>query len=172
MKRGSFVAFVLLILIIAFINFSVNVDADLVDWFSQDNSDNLVTGYGFFSNVGNWVKGLFAGGQVGVDTSLDCSGADKYHPDCQADTGGTDAGWLEQQKADEEAKSRPYVSPTPGQADLTGFRSSYNYDADAAYQAQYAQFDGAGDAGPATSAGQPGTPGYPSGQYDADAAYQ
>ena len=172
MKRGSFAAFVLLILIIAFINFSVNVDADLVDWFSQDNSDNLVTGYGFFSNVGNWVKGLFAGGQVGVDTSLDCSGADKYHPDCQADTGGTDAGWLEQQKADEEAKSRPYVSPTPGQADLTGFRSSYNYDADAAYQAQYAQFDGAGDAGPATSAGQPGTPGYPSGQYDADAAYQ
>src|SRR3989344_1288257 len=70
MKRGTFVVFAILILIFS----SVSVNADLVDWFTQDHAgslsnENQITGLSFFgdffNSIGNFFKKLLGQEQVG-----------------------------------------------------------------------------------------------------------
>src|SRR3989344_5187171 len=61
MKRGAF-----LFLIIIILAFSIPlVNADLVDWFSQDQT-TTITGYNVFDSISGFFKKLFGQEQVGI----------------------------------------------------------------------------------------------------------
>ena len=56
MKRGSFVCFVMLMMLFS----SISVNADFVDFFSDDYGD-MITGYSVFDTIGGFFKNLFGG---------------------------------------------------------------------------------------------------------------
>src|SRR3989344_6715827 len=87
MKRGTFVVFAILILIFS----SVSVNADLVDWFTQDHAgslsnENKITGISFFSGIGNWFKGLFGGVAGKQVEGVNCD-EQPYYPGCEDSLG-------------------------------------------------------------------------------------
>ena len=61
MKRGSFVCFVMLMMLFS----SISVNADFVDFFAGDSSNDyggMITGYSVFDTIGDFLK-IYLGGQ-------------------------------------------------------------------------------------------------------------
>ena len=64
MKRGSFVCFVMLMMLFS----SISVNADFVDFFAGDSSNDyggMITGYSVFDTIWEFFNGLFGRENVG-----------------------------------------------------------------------------------------------------------